>query len=1109
MAKRNLNINHLFFLGLALLFHIQYMSASEPCFIENKGQWPENVKYYASFGLGNVWLQENKLTFDYFKYERNSIGETIKNGHVISLSFDDNINGKFSEYSETSSKYNYFKGTDKSKWASNVKAYEGLIREKIYNGVSIRYYFDNSGLRYDFMVSPNSDPSQIKISYSGISKDDVESINGEIVYRTSIGNVNHGKIFAFQIIDGIKKEVECKVELNNDEISFQPGEYDKSKALIIDPLVYSTYIGGEMYEQAEDIVIDVQGNAYITGHSASPTFPVTDGAYSEKLKETDLELPDVFVSKFDPTGNNLIFSTFIGGYLDDFGKGIDIDAQGNVYVTGYTGPTGTFPFTQEAYDTSNNGAYDAFVVKFNPDCSELIYSTLIGGRYDDFSQAIKVDQYGSAYIVGYTTELGNYPVSQNAFQQLHHGKYDAFATKLSPDGGELVFSTYLAGNDDDFGEDIAIDSFGIAYIIGTTRSSDFPTTGMAYDKTYSDTSNSDKRGDIFITVLNANASAVQYSTYLGGKGREGGYGITLDDSKNIYITGFSESSDYPVTPGAYDVTYNGVTANLGWGDIVVTKLHKLTDSLVFSTYIGGSGTDRGFDIDLDIYNNCYITGSTGSLDLPITLNTFDSTYNGVDDGSDAFLLRLNKDGGAMSYCSYLGGDERDIVKGIEVFSDFSMFVAGITSSHDFPVSDSAFDPTYNNTNGSDAFLARILPSFLEIDAGGGQGDIIQLCHGDSIQIGSYASGGYGSVYYSWTPAVGLSDSSEAMPYVFPEETTTYTLTAYDESGYQVSDDVIIQVLPAPSGEIIGPEIVLINTNYTYFTEKNENYSYSWSISGGGIVSGQGTSELTVRWTDFEKGRISLTVHETANGCSGSGRLDIIVGDYFKPVIYVDGETEFCEGDSVILDAGAGYSEYNWSTGDTTRYITVKKSGKFWIMVKDEMLMPGISDTLELIVYPIPPSPAIAEVETCLVCLLPNYFYQWYRGDVMIPGADGLEYCPDISGWYRVKISNKIGCYNFSDSIYSEVNSVGDIFNNELIKIYPNPNSGAFTIKINAEEALSSEIRILDILGIEIFKTDSMSNSELFKINLSGHPKGTYVIVIRIGKTVYTRNILYY
>ncbi len=394
-------------------------------------------------------------------------------------------------------------------------------------------------------------------------------------------------------------------------------------------LVYSTFIGGAGDDIGYAIKIDMEGNAYITGTTASNDFPTTEGAYDRSFNGNY----DTFITKLNPSGTELVYSTFIGGAGNDYGYAIAIDAAGNAFITGETNDV-TFPTTEDAYNRSINGGIDAFVTKLNPSGTELMYSTFLGGVNIDIGSGIAIDESGNAYITGQTFS-SNFPTTKEAFDTTYNsiGYYDAFVTKLNSNGTGLVYSTFLGGNHHDVGKAIAIDVEGNAYITGYTRSNNFPVTLGAYDTTQNNVS----YYDAFVTKLNFNGTGLVYSTFLGGTNDDRGYGIVIDTAGNAYITGRTLSSNFPTTEGAYDRTYNGAN----YYDAFVTKLDSSGTKLVYSTYLGGSYGDYGNGIAIDTAGNIYITGQTNSANFPTTEGAYDTIYNGRYDAfSDVFVTKF-------------------------------------------------------------------------------------------------------------------------------------------------------------------------------------------------------------------------------------------------------------------------------------------------------------------------------------------------------------------------------------------------------------------------------------------------------------------------------------
>jgi hypothetical protein len=332
-------------------------------------------------------------------------------------------------------------------------------------------------------------------------------------------------------------------------------------------LVYSTYLGGNDYEEGLGIAVDATGNAYVTGDTASTNFPTTPGAFQTALGGGF----DAFVTKLDPTGSMLLYSTHLGGSGGAQGFGIAVDAAGNAYVTGVTYGF-DFPTTGGAFDTSfNGGSSDAFVAKLDPTGSTLLYSTYLGGSGDEafVFGSIAVDAAGNAYVTSVTSST-NFPTTPGAYHTTFGGGFgDAFVTKLNPLGSALVYSTYLSGSDLDVGTGIALDTLPNpnAYVGGFSSSTDFPTTSNAFQTTFGGGGGF----DVFVTKLNPTGSALVYSTYLGGSGGDYGGPIALDTlpNPNAYVVGTTRSTDFPTTPGAFQPAFGGGTF---YGDAFVAKI---------------------------------------------------------------------------------------------------------------------------------------------------------------------------------------------------------------------------------------------------------------------------------------------------------------------------------------------------------------------------------------------------------------------------------------------------------------------------------------------------------------------------------------------------------
>ena len=384
-------------------------------------------------------------------------------------------------------------------------------------------------------------------------------------------------------------------------------------------LAYATFLGGSGSDAGYSIAIDSSGATYVTGESGSSDFPTTLGAFDTSYNGST----DAFIVKLNATGSALTYATFLGGSGSDYGRGIAIDSSGAVYVTGMT-YSSDFPTTLGAFDPSFNGSTDAFLVKLNADGSALTYATFLGGSNHDQPWDIAVDLSGAVYATGRTWS-SDFPITPGAFDSSLNGSNDAFVVKLNAAGSALTYATFLGGNGSDGSYSIAIDSVNAAYITGWTSSSDFPTTPGAFDPSFNGST------DAFVVKLNAAGSALAYATFLGGTNFDWGWGIAIDSSNTAYITGWTNSSDFPTTPGAFDPSFNGND------DVFVVKLNATGSVLLYATFLGGGSNEGETSIAVDLSGVAYVTGTTNSSDFPTTSGAFDPSFNG---SADIFVVKL-------------------------------------------------------------------------------------------------------------------------------------------------------------------------------------------------------------------------------------------------------------------------------------------------------------------------------------------------------------------------------------------------------------------------------------------------------------------------------------
>jgi hypothetical protein len=587
---------------------------------------------------------------------------------------------------------NYLTGNDRGDWITNVPHYARVTYEALYEGVDLTYYGNDEGeLEFDFTVAAGVDPSTIRLAYTGASDLTIDG-TGALVLDLAGAELRQPQPSMYQWIAGTKREVQGGFVLRgSNEVGFLVGDYDRRVPLVIDPVIsYSTYLGGSADEFPIWSDIDSAGNFYVTGITFSPDFPTTPGVFQEAFARR----ADAFVTKLDPTGSSLVFSTYLGTKGFDVAIGLDVNSSGEVVVTGGT-RSPKFPTTSGAFDTRyNGGPEDVFVTKLDPTGSSLVFSTFLGGQGIDTGFIAFFDSAGNVYVEG-DTGSKKFPTTAGAFQTTFGGgDSDGFVTKLNPTGSALVYSTYVGGSDFDGAHDGWLDASANFYIDGLTASTDFPTTPGSFQAEHAGGL------DAFAAKVDPTGSTLLYATYIGGSGDEDVLDMTADAAGNAYVPGPTTSTDFPTTPGAFQTTFQG-----GDGDGFVVKLDPSGSTAVYATYLGGSAFDLSGAIRVDEAGAAHVPGVTASADFPVTGDAFQPSYGGGP--TDAFVAILGADGSSLVSSSFLGGSGEDGSAGSGAWLDGAgnFYVPGFTDSADFPTTDGAFQTS--NAGGFDVFLVKL------------------------------------------------------------------------------------------------------------------------------------------------------------------------------------------------------------------------------------------------------------------------------------------------------------------------------------------------------------------------------------------------------------------
>ncbi len=699
----------------------QKLKALNMPFIENKGQTDPKVAYYAKTFGGSIFItKEGELVYSFPKVEKNEGEEPKITGTAVLIE----RLGKVKEVKgvgESPTKVSYFIGNDPSKWQRDITTFERVSLGEVYEGIRVELKAYGSNIEKLFYVSPNADPRSIRVELEGVKEAKVKE-SGELILKTELGDIEFTKPVAYQEVDGKRVYVPVNYRLFKDgeklAYAFEVGEYDRSKELVIDPLLQATYLGGSHHDEAYAIVLDSSGNVYVAGLTYSTDFPGISGGAQASHGNSGYHY-DAFVAKLSNDLRRIIQSTYLGGNGGDAAFAIALDSSGNVYVAGLTGST-NFPGTSGGAQASYGGGFrDAFVAKLSNDLRRIIQATYLGGSYWDEAGSIALDSSGNVYVAGFTGST-NFPGTSGGAQASYGGNRDAFVAKLSNDLRRIIQATYLGGSGWDVAFAIALDSSGNVYVAGEAGSTNFPGTSGGAQAS---------RGggyyaDAFVAKLSNDLRRIIQATYLGGNDADLAYAIAFDSSGNVYVAGDTRSTDFPGTSGGAQATHGGGY----YYDAFVAKLNSSLTSIIQATYLGGSGDDIAYAIAFDSSGNVYVAGDTGSTNFPGTSGGAQQNKGG---SVDAFVAKLSNDLKSIIQATYLGGSYIDSARAIALDSSGNVYVAGYTVSYDFPGTSGGAQATHG-AGVVDAFVAKLTGDL----AGGSSGG-----SGDSGGSGGGSSGG--------------------------------------------------------------------------------------------------------------------------------------------------------------------------------------------------------------------------------------------------------------------------------------------------------------------------------------------------------------------------------
>jgi hypothetical protein len=593
-------------------------------------------------------------------------------------------------------KANYYIGNDSSRWRTGIPMFAKVKYESVYPGVDLVYYGNQRRLEYDFVVAPGASPSAIRMEFNQRARLDAD---GDLVFDTAAGSVRQHRPTVYQEVDGQRRMVAASYRiLGKNRVGFQIAKYDRTKPLVIDPIIiWARYVGGTSYDQGRGIAVDSAGQVYFGGGTGLAGFPQVPSPNPPTPAKSNTY---GFAAKLSADGTQILYSNVFGGEGDDFVYGLALDAQGNAYLTGSTNSSGfplRLPLPRSKYAP---GTFDAFVVKFTTN-GALSYSTKLGGHGSDYGIGIAVVASGvSVYVSGITQPYGDpnsgallndFPTTALAFQKTFAGgPSDAFVARLaiSTVGLVLSYSTYLGGSDLDEGAGIALDSDGNAWVTGGTASLDFPLKNP-FQRTFGGTV------DAFVAKLNSTGSDLLFSTYLGGNDDDRGHGVAVDGSGNAYVAGHTASFDFP--------TLNAFQSILGGGlsyDAFVAKFSS-SGTLIYSTLLGGYLDDYAYNIAVDSTGSAYVVGGAQSPDFPV-VGAAPPTVVSPINAFTVFVSRLDPSGSFLLGSVLLNGDNTQLGEAVAIDSASNAYLTGYTDTAYFPATVGG-----GYAGADDAFVAKI------------------------------------------------------------------------------------------------------------------------------------------------------------------------------------------------------------------------------------------------------------------------------------------------------------------------------------------------------------------------------------------------------------------
>lgn len=1003
-------------------------------FHANQGQWPHQVLYKATTSGGALFVEKGAFT-----YLLTTGGEREGHGkpdgahsplrmHAYKVHFDGATLPIHTGIDKQPHYVNYFLGDDPSQWAGGVPVFSGVELHGVYPGVDL-HVSGGSGLKYDWVLAKGADPSAIVMRFEGADK--VEVAHGLLYVRTSAGDVVEQRPVAWQVVHGTKRPVECRYKLNGSRVSFElPYGHDSRYPLVIDPVVvFSSYSGSTGDNFGFTATYDNSGHLYGGGMVRSSGYPTTTGVIQPTYGGGE---NDIAISKFSPTGNTLLWSTYIGGSGNEVPHSMVVNSSDELYVMGtssssnYPRTTGcwdnTFgggtnpPFSVTSYGFSYTNGCDIVVTHLNSTATALIGSTYVGGSGNDgLNQTTPINRnYGDPFrgeiimdeqerpLVATSTASSGLFTTPDAPQATIGGGLDAYIFRMDPALTTMLWATYHGGSGTDAAFGVQVSSTGEIYVTGGTNSTNLPSAGTPESPT------NHGGADGFIARYAAAGSPLLSTTYVGTSALDLSYFVQLNTADEVFVVGQTAGA-YPVTPGKY--------ANPNATQFIHKFSNDLSQSL-WSTRIGGSGFEN-ISPSAFLVSNCgqiYFSGWAGTTNssgsaglssstngLPTTSDAFQSTTN----GSDFYLMMLEVEATSLGYATFFGGSSAEHVDGGTSRFDkngivYQAVCAGCQNLG-YPTTPGVWSNTNNSTNCNLGVFKidfeQAVQVGIDVNTTGQTG-----CLGDEFLFNATGNA-TGWVWDLGDGTSGLTGQNQTHVYGAPG-VYTVMLIGLDSTSCNFIDTAYAQV------NVIDPPIVSAafeavpasdcqGFSVELFNMSSGAGSYQWSFGDGG------TSMITSPTHAYAApGEYNVTLIAIDPTCGGRDTLvQTIVLDPPSISIELDPLVALCNGAAVQLNAGAGFDTYTWSTGQTSSSITVSAPGSYWVNVTDGICVGA--DTVLVVAQPThPPAEDVAVCPGITVRLGPTFpvtSILWNTGDTT------AVINTTVSGTYSFIAVDEYGC----------------------------------------------------------------------------------------------------